>query len=87
MPWYLYYPNKFFYLVMIMLQKTPQSGAYTTVYCATLDTRMKSNNRSDCYFVNSELQPVARCALNKKDAARLWELSSDMVLRRRANYI
>ena len=81
MPWHLYYPNKISYLVMIMLQKTPRSGAYTTVFCSTLDTRMNINKRNDCYFVNSELQPVARSALNEEDAARLWELSSDMVLR------
>lgn len=79
MPWYLYYPHKIDYLVTGMLQKSPRSGAYTTVYCATMATRMKCNNRNDSYFVNSELQPVARCALNEEDAARLWELSSNLV--------
>lgn len=79
MPWYLYYPHKIDYLVTGMLQKSPRSGAYTTVYCATMDTRMKCNNRNDSYFVNSELQPVARCALNEEDAARLWKLSSNLV--------
>jgi hypothetical protein len=64
---------------MIVLQKTPKSGAYTTVFCAILDTRMECNDRDDFYFVNSELQHVARCALNREDAVRLWELSSDLV--------
>jgi hypothetical protein len=83
MPWYLYYPHKLDYLVTGMLQKSPGSGAYTTVHCATLDTTIEGNTRNDCYFVNSELQPVANCALNKGDAKRLWDLSSDLVLKRR----
>lgn len=83
MPWYLYYPHKIDYLVTGMLQKSPRSGAWTTVHCATLDTTKDCNSRNDCYFVNSELQPVADCALNKEDAVRLWELSSDLVLKPR----
>ena len=78
MPWWLYYPNKIFSLLMVSLQKTPEAGAYTSVYCAIMDTN-KMDNEGCCYFVNSEPQQLDKCALNKKDAKDLWDLSSKLV--------
>jgi hypothetical protein len=77
MPWYLYYPNKLFAIFMAPLQKTPRSGAYTSVFCAVMDAREIYND--ECYFVNSELQPIARNALDEEDCKKLWELSSELV--------
>ncbi len=76
MPWYLYYPNKIFAVFMAVLQKTPRSGAYTSVFCA-VDAEEIDND--ECYFVNSEPQPIARSALNEEDCTSLWELSSKLV--------
>ena len=77
MPWYLYYPNNIFAVFMAVLQKTPRSGAYTSVFCAVMD--VKKNDDEECYFVNSEPQPIARRALNEEDCTSLWELSSKLV--------
>ncbi|KAL3767239.1 hypothetical protein ACHAW5_005250 [Stephanodiscus triporus] len=77
MPWYLYYPNKLFAIFMAPLQKTPRSGAYTSVFCAVMDAREIYND--ECYFVNSELQTIARSALDEEDCKKLWELSSELV--------
>ena len=77
MPWYLYYPNKLFGIIMMMLQKTTRAGAYTTVYCAVMDATGTEND--ECYFVNSVLQPIASYALDEEDCRKLWELSSKVV--------
>ncbi len=79
MPWYLYYPNKIFAIFMAMLQKTPRSGAYTSVYCAVANARRGAMDHDGCYFVNSEPQRIARWATDEDDCAWLWELSSDLV--------
>ena len=80
MPWWLYHPNKIFSLLMVSLQKTPEAGAYTSVYCAITDTN-KMDNEGCCYFVNSVPQQLDKCALNKKNAKDLWDLSSQLVSR------
>ncbi|KAL7532835.1 hypothetical protein ACHAXR_004883 [Thalassiosira sp. AJA248-18] len=81
MPWYLRYPNWIFSIFMAALQKTPQSGAYTSVFCAIMDTTKIMDDNSDecCYFVNSALQKLDELALDKNDAKKLWEMSSNLV--------
>lgn len=75
MPWYLYYPNIVFSFFLIMLQKSPECGAYTTVYCAVTD----EENDDLCYFVNSKKQPLDKLALDDNDARELWKLSCQLV--------
>lgn len=70
MPWYLYYPNLVFSLFMMMLQKSPQCGAYTTVYCAVTD----EESDDSCYFVNSKKQPLDELALSDAEGRALWKL-------------
>jgi len=77
MPWYLYYPNVIFSVFMAMLQKSPRSGAYTSVHCVLMDAT--KNVDDECYFVNSELQPLDNLALIKDDAEQLWEMSRKLV--------
>jgi hypothetical protein len=79
MPWYLYYPNKVFAIFMAMLQKTPRSGAYTSVYCAMMNAKGIMDDEGCCYFVNSEPQQIARSLVSEDDCAMLWELSSKLV--------
>ena len=78
MPWYLYYPNKAFSFVLATLQKTPKSGAYTSVFCAVMDDKLAPAVDAH-YFVNSELQALEQWMLNDEDAKQLWELSSKLV--------
>ena len=78
MPWYLYYPNRLFSLFMMMLQKTPESGAYTSVFCALMDSEEMKNDIG-CYYINSKPQPLEKIALDIEDAKQLWELSSKLV--------
>ncbi|KAF0292204.1 Retinol dehydrogenase 12 [Amphibalanus amphitrite] len=56
--------------------KTPEQGAQTTLYCALAPELATLSGRyySDC----KEKQPSAR-ARNDEDAARLWEISEELV--------
>lgn len=81
MPWYLYYPNTLFSVFLAMLQKSPEAGAYCSVFCAVVNNavEMDAGNNEGCYFVNSEPQPLEKLALNKEDAERLWGISRKLV--------
>ena len=56
MPWYLRYPNTAFSFILMVLQKTPPAGAYTSVYCAT-SPDIPTNGEA-LYYVNSQPQPI-----------------------------
>ena len=77
MPWFLRYPNRMFSIFMAVLQKTPQAGAYTSVFCAIMDTRELAKSDCCCYFVDSK--PQSLFSVNEEDATRLWDLSSKLV--------
>jgi len=69
-----------FALFVAILQKTPESGAYTSVYCSLLkDDEMIFGDDGGFYFVNSERYPLEALAVDDEDARRLWDLSSDLV--------
>ena len=55
MPWYLYYPNAVFGFAVAALQKTPEAGAWTTVFCATSADVL---DESGSYYVNSRREAV-----------------------------
>ena len=74
MPWFLYYPNRLFSVFIAALQKTPRSGAYTSVYCATAGSEEPETE----YFVNSKPQPLREWAFDSDDAKGLWEKLSVM---------
>lgn len=76
MPWYLYYPNLVFSLFVMMLQKSPECGAWTTVHCVVSDDDVIDDS---CYYVNSQKQPLEKLALNDDDARKLWKLSCQLV--------
>lgn len=76
MPWYLKYPNMVFSLVLMTLQKSPEAGAYTSVYCA-LDESLKG--RSGEYFSNSRACPTNGHAKDEEKAKLLWEKSCELV--------
>jgi hypothetical protein len=80
MPWYLYYPNLVFSVFVMVLQKSPKCGAYTTVCCA-VTTEMNNDDDSccDCYYVNSKKQPLDELALRDEEARKLWKLSCQLV--------
>ena len=75
MPWYLYYPNGLLSVFVAALQKTPRSGAYTSVHCATADC---GGAPEAGYFVNSKPQPLREWACDADDAKGLWEKLSAM---------
>ena len=64
MPWYLYYPNILFAFFMAVLQKTPSSGAYTSVFCAVVDDFQleKEYMIDEVYYVNSEVSELSAAA-------------------------
>ena len=59
MPWYLRYPNKWFGFIVGALQKTPEAGAYTSVYCATSS---ELEGGSGKYYANSRRAPLTDVA-------------------------
>mmetsp|Transcript_27697 Transcript_27697/g.41026 ORF Transcript_27697/g.41026 Transcript_27697/m.41026 type:complete len:445 (-) Transcript_27697:332-1666(-) len=76
MPWYLKYPNMIFSIVMVTLQKSPEAGAYTNVFCA-IDDSLKG--RSGEYFSNSQVFETSKEAKDDAKGKRLWELSEKLV--------
>ena len=76
MPWILKYPNMFFGLVLVTLQKAPEAGAYTSVFCAMDDSL---RGRSGEYFSNSEVVETNGFADDAESAKKLWDLSCELV--------
>ena len=76
MPWFLKYPNMFFSLVLVTLQKAPEAGAYTNVFCAIDDCL---RGRSGEYFSNSEVFETNEFAKDMESAKKLWDLSCELV--------
>ncbi len=72
MNWYLRYPNMLFSWVLVTLQKSPEAGAYTNVFCATSKSLL---GKSGDYFSNSEVHPVNKWGNDKEQAKALWDLS------------
>lgn len=65
LPWYLYYPNIVCAVFMTMLQKTPKSGAYTSVFCAIIDDHQYENHSSDTegyLYINSQVAEFSQAA-------------------------
>jgi NAD(P)-dependent dehydrogenase (short-subunit alcohol dehydrogenase family) len=72
MNWYLKYPNMLFSSVLITMQKSPEAGAYTNVFCATSKSLV---GQSGDYFSNSQVFKVNEFANDEKKAKALWDLS------------
>ena len=70
MPWYLYYPNTIFGFAVAALQKTPEAGAWTTVFCATSADVL---DESGSYYVNSRREPVEDFADDDKVSSS-WDV-------------
>jgi len=73
MPFWLRFSNQCFGFVLSSLQKTPEAGAYTSVYCSA------KHGLTGLYYVNSREADLRPCATNPDDALRLWTLSEDLV--------
>lgn len=76
MPWYLKYPNMMFSIILTALQKTPEAGAYTSVYTAALEL---SNKESGEYFCNSQVVETNIHTKDSKKSLELWNLSCKLV--------
>jgi len=76
MMWYMRYLNTLFGFILQYLQKTPEAGAYTSVFCAT-DEGLQG--KSGEYYANSEATPLMQCAHDTEAAKGLWEISRKLV--------
>ncbi len=76
MPWYLKYPNMLAALILMALQKAPEAGAYTNVYCAT---SQNLEDQSGQYFSNSQVFETNEFANDMDKAKALWDISCQMV--------
>lgn len=76
MMWYFRYPNIMFGFILQTLQKTPEAGAYTSVFCATDETLRRKGGE---YYINSEATALMQCGRDTEAAKGLWELSSRLV--------
>ena len=76
MKWYIQFLNMLFSGILVTLQKTPEAGAYTNVFCATTESLEDSSGE---YFSNSESFPTNEYANDAEKALALWDLSMEMV--------
>ena len=76
MPWYLKYPNVLFSVILTTLQKTPEAGAYTSVFCASSNEVKQWNGE---YFSNSKVMPTNQHASDATASKDLWKLSENLV--------
>lgn len=63
MPWYLYYPNIIFGFAVAALQKTPEAGAWTSVWCATSTELVRESGK---YYANSRQEDVESVAIDNE---------------------
>jgi retinol dehydrogenase 12 len=75
MKWWIQLGNQIAYPIMITLQKTPEQGAYCTLYAATNEEITKNPEYRGQYFVNSTLTKTSAAAENMEAAKKLWDLS------------
>ena len=76
MPWYLKYPNMVFSVVLTTLQKTPEAGAYTSVYAAASEL---SCEESGLYCSNSTVTETNMHTKDEQKSKDLWDLSCKLV--------
>jgi NAD(P)-dependent dehydrogenase (short-subunit alcohol dehydrogenase family) len=75
MPPLLYYPNLVFGFILATLQKTPEQGAYTSIWAACTDNPPLNGS----YLVNSKVSATNALATDEVQAAKLWDISETLV--------
>ncbi|TSK31392.1 Retinol dehydrogenase 12 [Bagarius yarrelli] len=68
--------NTLLFIPAFLLMKTPNQGAQTSIYCAVTEGLEKY---SGCYFSDCQLKEPAPEAKDDTAAARLWDVSSQLV--------
>lgn len=77
MNWYWRLPNAMFAYFVAAIQKAPQEGAYSSVFCAAApDDKLPP---SGSYIINCRPYPTNEHADSPEDAKRLWEVSELLV--------
>lgn len=76
LPFYLRYPNIMFSFFIAIVQKTPEAGAYTSLFCATSETLDDCNGK---YFSNSQVVDTNEFSHDMEKARSLWNLSCKLV--------
>tara|TARA_B110000305_G_scaffold229638_1_gene280819 strand:+ start:1079 stop:1375 length:297 start_codon:yes stop_codon:yes gene_type:complete len=72
MPIFLRFGNSIAAPVMLLLQKSPKAGAFTTIYCAT---SANVNSHSGFYYVNSTKQQANPVSSDADKCRALWKVS------------
>ncbi len=62
--------------IVLRFLKTPERGAATSIHLASADGL---EHVSGQYFANSKPRRSARCSNDEATAARLWQVSADLV--------
>jgi retinol dehydrogenase 12 len=68
--------NAIFGPVLAAMSKTPEEGAYSSVFAAT-SPALDTARGGDLYF-HCKVFPVSRAAQDAKAAARLWDVSAEL---------
>ena len=76
MNYFLQLGNAIFAPMLATMQKTPEQGAYSSLYTAT-DPELSESDGGELYF---HCKPIAvsAAALDKKAATRLWDISEQL---------
>jgi retinol dehydrogenase-12 len=78
MPYWMQEGNALAYPVMVALQKTPEQGAYCSLYTATDQNIVAEESMHGGYFANSQCVEAAPAALDAEAAKKLWEISEKL---------
>jgi len=74
----LQFLNSCFAFILITLQKTPEAGAYTSVFCAATHDDDHVLQKG-LYFINSKPAYLLPFAMNDDDSECLWNISEELV--------
>jgi NAD(P)-dependent dehydrogenase (short-subunit alcohol dehydrogenase family) len=78
MPTWMQIGNALAYPIMVCLQKTPEQGAYCSLYAATDEALGQDPALKGGYFANSRFVQPSEASENMEAARKLWEISEKL---------
>lgn len=78
MHWVMQIGNMLAAPLMVLLQKTPEEGAYCSIYAATDPDIIEDASKKGQYFFHCAVEPTGAAAKDSAAAKRLWEVSEQL---------
>lgn len=77
MHWLMQFLNNLFSPFLLLVQKTPEQGAYCSIYCAT-DTKTIPYSEGGAFYFHCRPVPVSDTGNNMEAARLLWHESAKL---------